>query len=348
MHISDAKNIPLFQLVQHLGGKYSHTDHHGQQWYFSPFRPNEKTASFKINEPRNTWYDFGHAGDRSATGAGGDTIDLWCDYYGKDRVKGIKEALEALASFTGKSPYPKPRERQAANPELKEAPRFKKLRLHDTIFYRSLTEELSKRRISEAVAGKYLKQIYLQDTQHPDRKLNGFAFANDRGGYEISIPGAEKSFKTSLRPKSPTTFRAKLSKKLFIFEGMWDFLSWQEMQDKDEPEHHTIVLNSLAFTNEIIQQIIAAKEQMDTVLLFLDNDDAGQKAMQFMNEQLTDADFNVRTMETLYQGYKDLNDYWAKDPNAQKITKSKPAPVKYYTEDSAWYMVMNRPKTKPE
>jgi len=287
-------------------------------------------------------------GGVSSSGGGGDIIDLWCDFHGKDRISGIKEALEALASFAGIATYQKPRESKQKDQEPKNEPRFKKLHLHNTIFYRSLLEELSKRRISEALANMYLKQIFLQDTQQPDRKINGFAFANDKGGYEISIPGKEKSFKTSLKPKSPTTFMARSSKKLYVFEGMWDFLSWQEMQDKIDPDHHTVVLNSLAFCEEILTQIIAAKESIDTVILFLDNDDAGLKATHTMTEQLTDEGFIVRSMDSLYKGYKDLSDYWAKDPDAKKLTPQKPLPVKYYTEDSAWHMVMNKPTTKPE
>ncbi len=62
MNITEARAIPLYVLVQHMGGKYSHTDRSKQDWYFSPFRPNEKTASFKISEATHKWVDFGHAG----------------------------------------------------------------------------------------------------------------------------------------------------------------------------------------------------------------------------------------------------------------------------------------------
>lgn len=136
-----------------------------------------------------------------------------------------------------------------------------------------------------------------------------------KGGYEISIPNPQKGdcFKTSIRPKSPTTFRNKISSKLLVFEGMWDFLSWLEMQQTPEPEHNVIVLNSLSFCGLVVQQIIKMREQVDTVTLFLDNDDAGEKAKYFMEEELDIANFNVRTMEQLYKGYKDLNEYWVKN-----------------------------------
>lgn len=339
MQIKDAKNIPLAQLVEHLGGRYAHTDNNKQHWFHSPFRPNEKTPSFKINEPRNTWYDFGHAGGRGSTGAGGDTIDLWCDYHGKERLSSVKDALVALSAFAGQ-PHIKPVTRKQPANEEKQQPRFKKLRLHQSIFYKPLIAELNRRRISEALAGQYLQQIFLQDTQYPDRKLNGFAFTNDKGGYEISIPGSEKSFKTCIGRKSPTTFRAKNSDKLYLFEGMWDFLSWQQMQDQHEVQQHTIVLNSVSFVGEITKQIIAAKEQINTVVLFLDNDDAGKRATQYMMEQLTDEGFTVRTMDTMYRGYKDFGAYWMTDRDAQKITERKQVQGKQYIGDSTWSTII--------
>lgn len=353
MNITDAKNIPLFQIVQHLGGRYSHTDRNKQVWYFSPLRPQEKTASFKINEQTNKWYDFGHAGGRSATGAGGDVIDLWCDYHGKDRRSAVKEALDALNTFAGAAPgsaaYQRPPERILPESDGKTASRFRVVKLHDSIFYPSLKTELLNRRISPELADKYLRQVYLQDRAQPDKKRNGFAFANDRGGHEISIPYPKQgsAFKTSTTPKSPTTFRAKLSSKLFVFEGFWDFLSWLEMQDTPEPEHNIVVLNSLSFCGEIITSILAAKAEVETVVLFLDNDDAGEKATHLMTERLEDEGFIVRSMASMYQHYKDLNDYWRKDPGAKRITEQKQAQVKYYTEDSAWHMVTAANKARP-
>ncbi len=183
---------------------------------------------------------------------------------------------------------------------------------------------------------------------YPDKKQNGFAFRNDKSGFEISIPNPKKgtTFKTSIRPKAPTTYRALASSKVFVFEGMFDMLAWLEMQDTPEPEHNIVVLNSLSFCGEIVAKIIAAKEQIETVILFLDNDEAGTKATQLKSEDLINAGFTVRPMESLYQGYKDLSDYWAKDPAAKKVTDQQQAQAKYYTGDSATALVMKSTKNK--
>ena len=277
MNISDARALPLYQLVQSLGGTYSHTDRNKHDWYFSPFRPKEKSASFKINEERGKWFDFGHvAPTANGNSSGGDILDLWCDYHGKDRRQGIAEALAALQALAGpmqarEGVYKRPVTRlKDDGKQPAGAARFTILKLHDQIFYKGLLTELAKRRIAPEFASRYLRQAYIRDSVYPDRKLNGFAFGNDKGGLELSCPNPKKgsSFKTSTRPKAPTTFRALLSTKLFVFEGFWDFLSWMQMQDTPEPEHNIVVLNSLSFAGEIVAQIIAAKEQLETVILF--------------------------------------------------------------------------------
>ena len=391
MQIDQIRNIPLYQLVQHFGGKYSHTDRQGHDWYFSVFRPAEKTPSFKINPKSNRWHDFGHAAHSSTStnGSGGDGFDLWCDYHGKDRRGGFKEALAALRNFAGSAvkdrtaplaarPPNRVQKDEVGHAATTGQSRFKILKLHDRIFYASLTEEIRRRRVSPELASRYLNQVYLQDTLKPDKKQNGFAFANDKGGQEISIPNPAKgtSFKTSTRPKSSTSFKVRYSNKLFVFEGVWDFLSWMEMRDTPEPEHNIIVLNSLSFCGEIVAKLTAARarqialekeaeelraagkeltqqhreaaaERIDTILLFLDNDDAGMKATHFMSDELIAHDFTVRPMESLYKNHKDLNDYWAKSPDAKKITEQKEAQTKYYTDDSAWNMVMSQNKNRP-
>ncbi len=357
MNITGARAIPLFVLVQHFGGKYSHTDGNKQEWYFSPFRPSEKTASFLINEQKQRWFDFGHvARSNGGNGSGGDILDLWCDYHGKHRRNALNEALAALESFAGPGAsqqhgqaYKRPQTRFAGDEKSATAGRFKIIKQHDRIFYGALITELQKRCISEPLANRYLKQVWLQDVVYPEKKQNGFAFRNDKSGFEISIPNPKKgtTFKTSIRPKAPTTYRTLVSNKVFVFEGMWDFLSWLEMQDTPEPEHNIVVLNSLSFCGEIVANIIAAKEQIETVILFLDNDEAGTKASHFMSEELNNAGFTVRPMGSMYKNYKDLSDYWAKDPAAKRVKEQQQAQAKYYTGDSATAIVMSRNKGRP-
>lgn len=353
MNISDAKALSLARFAEYLGGTYSHTDGNKHLWYFSPFRPKEQTPSFKIDEARNRWIDFGHVS--AANKLGGDIIDLWCDFNGKDRRSGVNDALRGLQAFTGSAAPDnragqRPPEYAADSPQPEETPpRFKIIKLHERIFFHSMLDALQARRISRPLADQYLKQAYFTDTQNPAKKWNGFAFANDGGGYEISCPNPKmgSSFKTSTRPKTLTSFRNAESGKLFVFEGFWDFLSWMDMQGTHAIEHNVIVLNSLSFCGHATELILAAKPQIDTVLLFMDRDEAGQLATLNFCEHLEKGGLTVRAMDTLYQGYKDLSDYWSHDPDAKKITEQKDAAAKYYTEDSAWNLVTGRKPGRP-
>lgn len=62
----------------------------------------------------------------------------------------------------------------------------------------------------------------------------------------------------------------------------------------------TIVLNSVAFTKEIVFLIPNYKE----VFLFLDNDPAGNKATDFILQQYS----NVTDKRDYFKTYKDLNE----------------------------------------
>lgn len=81
MNIAQAKQIRLKTVVERLGGRFSHKGTGHDLWYFSPFRPNEKTektASFKIDQSKNTWHDFART---QGVDAHGDILDLWTDYH---------------------------------------------------------------------------------------------------------------------------------------------------------------------------------------------------------------------------------------------------------------------------
>ena len=60
----------------------------GEAWYVSPFRPDERTPSFKIDLARNVWYDHGR-------GEGGTIIDFTAALYGGI---GVSESLARMAA----------------------------------------------------------------------------------------------------------------------------------------------------------------------------------------------------------------------------------------------------------
>ena len=316
MNIKQAKSIPINVLIEHLGGREA-TRTQKDVWYYSPFRPEEKTPSFKVIIQKNYWHDF-------ATGQGGSILDLWLDYNGKDRKssEGLKAALEALKPFSGSVDFenakPRPANQISAKPTIQED-RFKLIKSPTKIWIDSLKLELERRGISPQISNRYLKQAYFEDTQ-TQKKFNGFAFANDKEGYEISVPNPNKetSFKTVIGSKAPTTIIGKLgvgytyqaNKTVFVFEGFWDYLSWLEMSNVAQFEERVYVLNSLSFSKEVATEIIERKEKVDTVLLFFDNDDAGMKATINLAELLEQEGLIIGSMNHKYEGFKDLNEFW--------------------------------------
>lgn len=358
MNIEQAKQIPIRVLVEYLGGRYSHNGRAGEVWFFSPFRPEEKTASFKIDEKKNTWHDFGHvSGSSPGQGSGGDTINLWCDYHNQDR-KTIREALKGLAAFSGgrvaanpKQPTHGANSGQISSIKSQDAPdRFKMYKKPSRIYFDSLKAELDRRGISQAAALPFLKQAYIEDTK-TGKQYNGFAFPNDKGGFEISIPNPARqtNFKTVIGNKAPSIIQAASSTTYLIFEGFFDFLTWQEMNKGQGVEQHIIVLNSLSFISQAAQLITGRKAFVLNVIEFLDNDNAGELARTKFYDLMGEAEINTLSANNIYQGYDDLNDWWVKCPTArtdwQRRQNEKKAANKVYN-DTAWNQVSPKPKPK--
>ena len=317
MQISQAKEIPLYLVVEALGGTHSHTARNGDQYYFSPFRPQERTASFIINEKTNTWHDFGLSGNKYRNG--GDIIDLWCDHHNLDRKAGIPIALEALQAYSNvpATEYRRIENKASAMTDndrqiIDAEPRFKIVKLHNKIFFPEIVAEVQRRRISMEVANLYLKQVYLKDSEKPDRHMNGLAFANMKGGYEISIPNTTtgKSFKTSTRPKAPSFIKGQDATGINIFEGFWDFLSLLEMEKTIIPKYDTYVLNSVSFAGEVIETIKQFHQNIKSILLYLDNDEAGFWTTKIITSELKNSKNDILIKQKSYSNYKDLNDLW--------------------------------------
>lgn len=93
MNISDAKQIRLVDFLCKLGFSPVKRLNY-QYWYIAPYRE-EKTASFKVNDQLNEWYDFGIS-------EGGSIIELGMKIYNthsiSDVLRRIGEATEGLPS----------------------------------------------------------------------------------------------------------------------------------------------------------------------------------------------------------------------------------------------------------
>ena len=69
MSFNELKEIPITDLLTHLGHRPVSRGKGGRQWFYhSPLRE-DNNASFCVSSDKNLWYDFG-------TSRGGNVIDL--------------------------------------------------------------------------------------------------------------------------------------------------------------------------------------------------------------------------------------------------------------------------------
>lgn len=248
-------------------------------WYHSPLH-DDNTPSFKVNRVKNTWYDFG-------IGRGGRLVDLVCLIHSCD----ISAALRKIES---KQTAGLPSFSHQKSQLVAEESGIKILRVHDYITDIVLRRYLNQRNIPKDIAEKFCKEIIYQIKEI---RFRAIGFKNNAGGYELRSP----NFKGSSSPKF-TTYFDKAAKQVAVFEGFFDFLTYQSIhQGQTQPPTNFLVLNSLSFINSSLLLL----ENQDKIHLYLDNDAAGRKCVQ----QLMERSENIVDESALYKDYKDLNEW---------------------------------------
>ena len=282
MNIKEIKRIKLQDFLAAIGCKPV-KQYDVNLMYLSPLRA-EKHASFKVNTELNKWYNFG-------IGRGGNIIALAELLYNSSDVSYLIHQIErnAPSSVSGSLPTVKPITPQNSFEHLQVLP----------ITHPALIKYLEERCIDIETARTVCKELHF-DTR--GKHYFGIGFPNIAGGYEIRNP----FFKGCIAPKDISHFYAEEPKNVcFVFEGFMDFLSFMTLRRKENDglrRQDYLVLNSVSN----IQKALERLSQYDCILCFLDNDEAGRNAyLQLSNElgkSVTDA-------STLYNGYKDLNEY---------------------------------------
>ncbi len=135
------------------------------------------------------------------------------------------------------------------------------------------------------------------------RAYFAIGFPNIAGGYEMRSP----YYKGCIAPKDiSVTNTTKTTLACCLFEGFMDFLSYLTLvkQGKLLPpcrQPDLIVLNSVNNLSKTLSRLKAYKK----IYCFLDNDDAGRKAVDLLREMNTATVYNM--MEA-FSYYKDVND----------------------------------------
>jgi DNA primase len=288
MTIEKAKDIDLVDYLASLG-------HHPTKvspphfWYTSPLRE-ERTPSFKVNRHLNKWYDF-------ADGKGGNLVDFGILYH-HCSVSELLQKLSGPAITLEKHPA-----QTQQLPDTVQKP-IEILSTHLISSY-PLTRYLWSRRIDENIANKYCQEVRYK---RGDKPYYAIGFKNDRGGYELR----NEKFKGGSSPKDVTTI-SNGAKDLAVFEGFFDFLSFQTLnRNQAVPDRNFLILNSAAF----FEKSLPFMQEHRRVHLFLDTDKTGEKCTL----QALDLDKDKFTDErVLYRQYKDLNDWVMHAGNRQRL-----------------------------
>jgi 5S rRNA maturation endonuclease (ribonuclease M5) len=268
-----ARNICIVKTLAKLG-HFPSRKTEKEAWFLSPLR-SETQASFSVSLHKNLWYDFG-------IGKGGSTIDLIMAM----KSCTIKEALEYLMNDMAAFSFS----------PLKTERRFRRTEIRildvESIYLQGLIDYLKSRNIPLEIANKYCRQVWYNCK---GKWFFAIGLQNHKGGWELR----NKYFKNSSSPKTYSLLD-RVSKRLLITEGMFDFLSLAAIDEDLVERSDCLILNSLAFIKRI--EILIPK--YDRVLLYLDNDPAGKKAAGSLLNQFD----NITDCSNSYSGYVDLNE----------------------------------------
>lgn len=277
MTTREAKQISIISFLLDHGIKIE-KQNNVDTWFLSPLHV-EQTASFKVSNAKNLWYDH-------AQGVGGNILDLVMQINNCD-LSGALKILDNNTSFSFS-----PVESLAAKVEIIN--NFEIVKVGD-LCNSALIKYLESRKINITIAKKYVSEIYFKK-KNDNKNLFAIAFKNDKQGYETR----NSLYKGNIGGKAISTIKGKGNGKISLFEGVMDFLSVLTRYEMLEITDDIIILNSLSMienTKELLQKYKEVK-------YFLDNDKAGNEATKDLLETVGGID-----KSSLYAGYKDANDW---------------------------------------
>jgi DNA primase len=291
MNCEQANQIDLIDYLYSLGYQ-AQKIRNADYWYLSPLR-DEKEASFKVNRNKNVWYDHG-------LGKGGDVIEFAVQFFNCD----VSKALQKIFSFQQQKKLPDPAKRilvhnqqnsliSSVDSPSETAIKIVATKQPITDFF--LSSYLKKRKINQSVANRHCSEVSFELN---NKIYKAIGFKNAAGGYELR----NEFFKGSLSPKYVSYFDREKAKSITVFEGFFDFLSYQTIhQNQEQALTNFLVLNSLAF----FERSLLLMEKHDKIHLYLDHDEAGRKCTLLAQKRSK----KFHDESKLYKGYKDLNEW---------------------------------------
>lgn len=320
MNTNHANRLPLPEIVERMGGKFRYKDSHGSLWYNSPLR-GDSDPSFHITEVTHPrlgkiwiWKDFGDEGGKVidlirkkyGTDVGGALrmLDSWG--YGEYKVKlptrpaPLLELIEAAAAPATPEQQGAGDKTEPAQEEESTSPSFSDVRVEE-LSNRALKGYLYGRGVDFWIAKPYVKEMHYTRDGKPFFAL---AFQNDLGDYELR----NQYYKGVYGRKAITTLycdKIQPNGSVMLFEGFIDFLSalaWYGTK----PRCPVLILNSVEMRHEAARAI--RDLGAGSIEAYPDNDDAGEKLMSYLRENLPGVYIEDKSGIYADLGYKDFND----------------------------------------
>lgn len=259
--------------------------------YKSPFRE-EKEGSFFVDDAKGLWNDFGERG--------GSIIDLVMQIH--HQIQSVEAVLEHLADYA-KPQFSKNAAVDFINTEIENSS-LSNIQIRPLNHFVLLKYLRQNRGISEAIAKKYLKLIFYDNQKRSG--LFGVGWENDSGFWEIRSAG-KQDFKAVTGTKDLTTILSTTNQgqKIFLFEGMLDFLSALMLKKSETLDGKVIILNSTSMIKKAI--LVLENQNFETIYTFLDNDKGGREALNKLAEVVPKHKIQA---QTFYQDFNDVNEYW--------------------------------------
>ena len=240
-----ARSICIVKTLVKLG-HFPTKESEKEAWFLSVLR-SETQASFKVSKQINRWYDHGK-------GIGGNVIDLITQML----KCSVKEALEFLDnelpvfSFQQQPHFLSPF--QVTKNTKNNITVIKTMKIK----HPALIQYLNSRKIPLKIARQYCYEVSYKFNENI---FFAIGLKNHLGGWELR----NKFFKNCCAPKW-YTYLKKGKDQLIIVEGMFDLMSLAVFDKVLIDCSDVIVLNSIAFINEITQLL----QDYQKVVLFLD------------------------------------------------------------------------------
>lgn len=266
------------------------TDHKGYM-YYSPFRE-EASPSFSYDIKRNLWFDHG-------AGVGGDNIELLVRLKAWD----FKDAVAYLKRLSGHTYNVYNGELSGMKTDVENVSSLEILNVSDSIRSLRLCEYASSRGIDIGLMNRYCKEITYRNGNN-GTIYKSIGFPNNAGGYVLRGPGFKgvtQSGITTINMHGQLDSKPS-SKRLLMFEGFFNFLSYLALNYLDKAIGDVLILNSTTNAPKAVEYI----SSHTNAEAYLDNDKTGRKCLSRLQESCPGTRF--WDASGTYAEHNDLNE----------------------------------------